>query len=320
MKNKISKVTRFTFTQVVTSNWFCIITILGVIGTFLGTQMDKIMSWVSGGKQKVADAAVAAGTAAAASNDNTFLIPFLIVLVLFVLILIYGSNIANSVVEEKSARIIETLLCYVKPIELLTGKILGYVCGIIVQLAIWIGYYCMLANLMDLPAKNINILSIVNVPTIILMIGSIIIGFAMYAFAFAALASFTDNAQDSTQLMMPVGLMIMAVYFVSLAVLNGVKGIFITILSYAPFCSPIMNFVMIDVKNLSWQQMFLYLIVQFVELLVIIVVCSKIYRRGVVSYGIKKSGFHWKKSEGNSGSDRRSEQQYRADADTGASE
>ena len=316
MKNKISKVTRFTFIQVVTSNWFCIITILGVIGTFLGTQMDKIMTWVSGGKQQAA----ATATTAASSSDSAFLIPFLIVLVLFVLILIYGSNIANSVVEEKSARIIETLLCYVKPIELLTGKILGYVCGIIVQLGIWIGYYYLLAGLLDLPGKNINILSIVNVPTIVLMVGSIIIGFTMYAFAFAALASFTDNAQDSTQLMMPVGLLIMAVYFVSLAVLNGVKGIFITILSYAPFCSPIMSFVMIDVKNLSWQRMFLYLIVQIVELLAIMIVCSKIYRRGVVSYGIKKSGFNRKKTERDSGSSNWGRQQYRTDTDTGTSE
>lgn len=285
MNNKMAKVTRFTYIQVVTSNWFCIITILGIMGTMLATQYDKIFKWLSGG-DKVAENASA--TVSSAPVDMNFLIPFLIVLVLFVLILIYGSNIANSVVEEKSARIIETLLCYVKPIELLTGKILGYVVGIITQLAIWIGYYLLLAHLIDMPGKNFDILSVVNVQTLILMVGSVVLGFIMYAFAFAALASFTDNAQDSTQLMMPVGVVIMGVYFVSLAVLNGTKGIFITILSYAPFCSPIMSFATNDLQHLTWQRLLLNLSVQVIEVLAIIVVCSKIYRKGVASYGIRK--------------------------------
>lgn len=285
MNNKMGKVTRFTYIQVVTSNWFCIITILGILGTMLATQYDKILKWLSGG-DKVAENASA--TAASTSADTNFLIPFLIVLLLFVLILVYGSNIANSVVEEKSARIIETLLCYVKPIELLTGKILGYVAGIITQLVIWIGYYCLLAHLIDMPGKNFDILSVVNVQTLILMAGSVILGFIMYAFAFAALASFTDNAQDSTQLMMPVGVVIMGVYFVSLAVINGAKGIFITILSYAPFCSPIMSFATNDLQHLTWQRLILNLSIQIIEVIAVIVVCSKIYRRGVASYGIRK--------------------------------
>lgn len=301
----MGKVTKFTYIQVITSKWFCIITILGILGIMLGTQYDRIASWISGDRQtetvmqttdnmaeSIEQAAAQASTQMAGA-DTDFLIPFLIVLVLFVLILIYGSNIANSIVEEKSARIIETLLCYVKPIELLSGKIFGYVAGIVTQLAIWIGYYALMAHLADMPGSGLQISSLVNTQTLILMVGSIVLGFIMYAFAFAALAAFADNAQDSTQLMMPVGVVIMGVYFVSLAVLNGAKGTVITIMSYAPFCAPIMSFATNNLHTLTWRQLFLNLGIQVVEVLVIMVVCGKIYRRGVVSYGMRKPTFGW---------------------------
>lgn len=58
MNNKMAKVTRFTYIQVVTSNWFCIITILGILGTMLATQYDKIFKCLSGG-DKVAENASA---------------------------------------------------------------------------------------------------------------------------------------------------------------------------------------------------------------------------------------------------------------------
>lgn len=43
MNNKTGKVIWFTFKQVVTSNWFCLISVLGLVCVFLSTQIDKII-------------------------------------------------------------------------------------------------------------------------------------------------------------------------------------------------------------------------------------------------------------------------------------
>ena len=43
MNNKTGKVIWFTFKQVVTSNWFCLISVLGLVCVFLSTQIDKFM-------------------------------------------------------------------------------------------------------------------------------------------------------------------------------------------------------------------------------------------------------------------------------------
>lgn len=291
MINKTRKVVWFTFTQVITSNWFSLITILGIVGLLFGTQYDKLMKFLSGNSGAISNN-VSTTMANSNGSNGMFIVQFMIVFILFILILMYGSNIANSIVEEKSGRIIETLLCYVKPLELLSGKILGYVLGICVQISVWVGYYFVLATTIEMPDNGIfNVLSNLGEKAIILMTASIILGFIMYAFAFAALASFADNAQDSTQLMMPVGIVILGAYFVSLASLNGVDGIVMDILSYAPFFSSIVIFVTSDLVNLTLKELLIAVGIQAIEAVVIAIICSNIYRRGVISYGLKKLSF-----------------------------
>lgn len=296
MKSKTNKVIWFTYIQVVTSKWFALITILGVVGLFLATQADKIIGAMMG--SPVSSSGVAAS--AISPTDAGMIVQFMIVFTLFLMILIYGSNIANSIVEEKSARIIETLLCYVKPLQLLAGKILGYVAGIITQVAIWAFYGIVLDNTIEMPQSVLSaIVATMDIKAVILMSASVVLGFIMYAFAFAALASFADNAQDSTQLMMPVGVVIMTVYFVSLGALNGVGGRIVELLAYAPFFSPIVIFVTSDLVNISWAQLVISVGTQLVEVILVAVICSKIYRRGVISYGLRKPSISgiFKKSE-----------------------
>ncbi len=288
MSNKTGKVIWFTFKQVVTSNWFCLITILGIICVFLSTQIDTIIGALFG---TTVDAAGQTSVVLSV-EDATFLLQFSITFILFLLILIYGANIANSIVEEKSARIIETLLCYVKPLQLLVGKVTGYLLGIFVQVGAWIGYYLILDALMELPANPVFVtLGKLQVQVYVLLAASIVFGFMMYAFAFAALSSYADNAQDSTQLLFPVTLVIMLAYFISLSVLNGFGGTWIHIVAKAPFFSSIVFFVTSDLTTLTWGEVAVSICIQLVEVILVAVICAKFYRRGVVSYGIKKMSF-----------------------------
>ena len=285
MSKKIGKVIWFTLKQVTTSNWFCLITVLGLVCVFLSTQLDAIIGAIFG-----TTVDVTGETAISLSvGDATYLLQFAIVFILFLLILMYGSNIANSIVEEKSGRIIETLLCYVKPLELLAGKVIGYLLGIVVQIAIWIGYYLILDMVMELPENPVFVtLGELQIQVYVLLLASVILGFMMYAFAFAALASYADNAQDSTQLMFPVALVILFAYFVSMAIMSGFGGTWTEILAMAPFFSSIVSFVTSDLVALTWHDVAISVGIQLVEVTVVALICAKFYRRGIVSYGLKK--------------------------------
>ncbi len=285
MSKKTGKVTWFTFKQVITSNWFCLITVLGLVCVFLSTQLDNIIGALFG----TTTDATGQTNVVLSVGDATYLLQMAIVMVLFLLIVIYGSNIANSIVEEKSGRIIETLLCYVKPLELLVGKVSGYLLGIFVQLGVWVGYYLILDSLLEIPANPVAAaLGELHVQVFVLLVASVVLGFMMYAFAFAALSAYADNAQDSTQLMLPVVFVIMIAYFVSLAAMSGMGGTWIDIISWAPFFSPIVTFVTADLVQLTWAQTALITGVQILEVIVVALVSAKFYRRGVVSYGIRK--------------------------------
>src|ERR1035438_10029633 len=53
-------------------------------------------------------------------------------------ILLYGMDMARSIIEEKSSRIFEVMLSVARPDDLLTGKLLGVGAVGLTQIAIWV--------------------------------------------------------------------------------------------------------------------------------------------------------------------------------------
>ena len=56
---------------------------------------------------------------------------------IFMFIIIYGTSVMRSVIEEKTSRIIEVIISSVKPFELMLGKIIGNALAGILQFIIW---------------------------------------------------------------------------------------------------------------------------------------------------------------------------------------
>ena len=70
MNNKTGKVIWFTFKQVVTSNWFCLISVLGLVCVFLSTQIDKIIGAIYGTTANISGQ----GSVTLSEHDATFLL------------------------------------------------------------------------------------------------------------------------------------------------------------------------------------------------------------------------------------------------------
>ena len=56
---------------------------------------------------------------------------------LMMFVIIYGSSVMRSVIEEKTSRIIEIIVSSVKPFQLMLGKILGNASAGLLQFLIW---------------------------------------------------------------------------------------------------------------------------------------------------------------------------------------
>src|SRR5436189_246134 len=71
------------------------------------------------------------------SAAQSFLMAYLMAILLFMAILLYGVNVMSSVLEEKTTRIIEVLVSSVRPFQLMLGKILGAGSVSFFQFVIW---------------------------------------------------------------------------------------------------------------------------------------------------------------------------------------
>lgn len=68
----------------------------------------------------------------------SFVLPYLNIMLLYFMILAYGQSVANSLVLEKSSKLIEFFLLTMKPGAIILGKVTGIAMSAVVQLAAWI--------------------------------------------------------------------------------------------------------------------------------------------------------------------------------------
>jgi ABC-2 type transport system permease protein len=157
-----------------------------------------------------------------------------VAILLFVSIEVYGNFVAQGVVEEKATRIMEILLATIRPTELLAGKVLGIGLVGLLQLAI-VGAAALIAgglsHVISIPA-----LGIVEVSTYLVWF---VLGFLLYAAAFATAAALVSRQEEVQTATMPVTLPLAGSYVLMFFVLPDPAGTLSTVLSLLPPSAPI---------------------------------------------------------------------------------
>ena len=160
----------------------------------------------------------------------SYIIIFASMMILYIMIASYGGGVSNSVVLEKSSKLMDTMLISVKPEALVFGKLLGIVSAGLLQLFIWIvsiavGFFAGFAILESrgsgLPIqaffKMMSGLGLFSVPKIILAIITIIFGILLYCFAGAISKNREEAASNNTIFMMVLLASFYIVFFFGLS-------------------------------------------------------------------------------------------------------
>jgi len=245
---------------------------------------------------------------------------------LFMFIIVYGTMIMRSVIEEKTSRIIEVIISSVKPIQLMLGKIIGTSLAGITQFTIWIvlGGVIMFAasaifgfemsqtpqqelvnqtlqNPESIDKVQLVINEFYSLPIANLAIAFILFfigGYLLFSSLYAAIGAAVDNETDTQQFMLPIILpLILAIYVGVFTVIEDPHGTISTVFSFIPFTSPVVMLMRIPFGVPLWQQLvsFLILMVTFVF---IVWFAAKIYRVGILMHGKKptyRELFKWLK-------------------------
>jgi ABC-2 type transport system permease protein len=231
----------------------------------------------------------AAGSREEAGMAGFFFAYFLFFL-LYMVVMLYGQQVMNGVLEEKSSRIVEVLLSTVRPIELLIGKLVGIGGAGLTQLAVWLGTMAVLSAPAVVTALAImpeGKLPQVTVALVVHFLVLFLLGFALYAVLYAAVGAATNNVQEAQQFAGFLVIFLVAPIFFLMPVINDPDSTLAVVLSMIPIFTPLLMLLRIAVKMPPlWQILASYLLTAgFVALLVW--VCARIYRVGILMYGKK---------------------------------
>jgi ABC-2 type transport system permease protein len=156
-------------------------------------------------------------------------------IIVFVLISVYGSQIALGIGEEKSSRVVEVLLSSLRPVQLLVGKVLGMGVLALAQAAAMVVVF-IIAGL----ASGSTLVHGSTLGTVLVGGVFIVLGYAFYCTAFAAAGSLVSRQSDVNTTVVPVQLPLIVTYALSFTVIyaNGASTFF-HVLGFLPPTSPI---------------------------------------------------------------------------------
>jgi ABC-2 type transport system permease protein len=158
--------------------------------------------------------------------------------ILWSLIITGASILLNSVMEEKSNKILEVLLSSASATEILTGKVLGVAMLTLSVLIVWggIGAFGLIAAV---PETARDVASVLMTDGLIFYFaGYIVGGYLMYAVLFAAIGAFCETPRDAQTLMGPIMMvLVIPILVVQMALVNPDAPL-VRILSWVPFFTP----------------------------------------------------------------------------------
>ena len=260
------------------------------------------------------------GQETSSSSGGAMILAGIMGLVLYVTLLLYGSQVMNGVIEEKSSRIIEVIISSVKPYQLLLGKIIGVGLVGLTQFLLWIVLTIGLTqvtsqwyggkvkdNLTQIkqvesgkqgslisksaeesPMSEVTkVLESTNIPMVIAaFLFYFFVGYMLYSSLFAAIGSAVESATEAQQFTFIVMIPIILSFLMAQYTMQDPDSQIAFWASMIPFTSPINMMVRLPYGVPGWQ------LVLSMSLLVLgFLGCSwvsaRIYRVGILMYGKK---------------------------------
>ena len=269
------------------------------------------------------------GKESISQSEVYMLVSMVLAMGLYMFIAMFSGMVMNSVIEEKSSRVVEVLVSSVKATELMFGKIIGIALVALTQFLLWlllsgaiigiaggiIGFdklagqnptemvntmgvdadqlEAMTAQMNDESELSVVLSTLQNLPygqLIGLFLVYFVFGYLLYASMFAAIGSAVENEGDTQQLQLPLTIPLMLAYIIALYAFRAPDSSIAFWGSIIPFTSPIVMISRLPFGVPAWE-----VILSVALLIATFALCAwasaKIYRVGILMFGKKST---WK--------------------------
>lgn len=240
----------------------------------------------------------------------------------FFFVLMYGSMVMMSVVEEKKNRIVEIIASSVKPTTLMTAKIAAIGCVGLTQVLIWaallvisflvlqsVAFSAMTLNMNELVTiaqaseADPEMIQELLIPLANFNFGGIIFAFIFYfilayisfASLYAALGAAMDSDEDVQQFSAPISMFMVFGFYAALYSAENPNGPLALICSFLPFVAPGVMMVRIPFDPPTWQ-ILLSGTIMILTTALLVWISGKVFKVGLLMYGKKptlKEMFRW---------------------------
>lgn len=234
-------------------------------------------------------------------------------ILMYMFIFIYGAQIMQGIIEEKTSKVVEVIVSSVRPFQLMMGKIIGLASVGLLQFIIWIllitllssvvlGYFGldMQQQMADEYGPQAQMAASQGAMPMLKIISQIPFGYVIFNFLFyflggyllygalfAAVGSAVDSPAEAQQFMFPITIPMLISYFALFTfILDDPHGPISVWLSIIPFTSPIAMIGRIAFGVPPWQ-LALSMVLLVLGFMFTTWVAARIYRVGILMHGTK---------------------------------
>jgi ABC-2 type transport system permease protein len=212
-------------------------------------------------------------------NEDTplaFFIPYVVMLLYYMLILMSAGFLVSSINKERESRVLEIMLVTITPRELLAGKFIGLgLIGLLINV-LWVGTAY---GLLVLSGTTFQLPAEFQLASHIFLWGVVyfLLGYAVYASLLGAVGALVPNLRETSQATMIVILpMIIPLMFVSVLVQQP-NGLLAIALSLFPLTSPVTMMLRLSVTAVPAWQLALSVILLLLTAVIILRVVARMF-------------------------------------------
>ena len=216
--------------------------------------------------------------------------PLMYLLIFYILIVLLGNQMLNSLLEEKENRVTEMILTTINPNNLILGKVLSlFLIGVVqilvfaIPLAIGYTFFRTALKIPDLGLDGLQLDPERMIVGALLLLG----GFALFVGTLVALGAAMPTAKDAGPIFAALMILIFIPFYIITLIVSDPTAPLVQLFTYFPYSAPITSILRNAFGTLPLWQAMIVIVELFALAAIVLRVAAQIFRYGSIEYSRK---------------------------------
>ncbi|MBE3583179.1 MAG: ABC transporter permease [Limnochordaceae bacterium] len=217
------------------------------------------------------------------------ILSYFLLFVLYMAVLFYGQMIITGIAQEKSSRVVELLVSAARPVEILTGKVLGIGLGGLVQFGVWTVVGLLVAFFSGplqrwLPFQMGELLAAIPISVLLYFLIFFLLGYFLYAVISAALGSMVSRVEEAGSITFPMVFLVFIAYMLAFDAMISPDSRLVVVGSLIPFFTPMVMFTRLTMSAVPFWQVALSIVLTAATTVLLTGLASRLYQAHILRF------------------------------------